>query len=232
MVAKELLSHWAKAPPALRQRLVSVLLNREEWTVTLLDALEKGTVAPAELSAAQRQKLLRNSPAGIRQRASALWSPHTTEERAAVLKKFEAAAALAGDATAGSAIFERTCASCHLLAGKGFAVGPNLAALTDKSFRFLVTAIVTPNVAVEDRYIGYTVDTKDGRSLSGIIAAETGTGITVLNAGGTRDALLRSEIDQIRASNISLMPEGLEQGWALQDMADLIAFLQADGHKP
>ncbi|HVY71810.1 MAG TPA: hypothetical protein VHH73_17895, partial [Verrucomicrobiae bacterium] len=68
----------------------------------------------------------------------------------------------------------------------------------------------------------------DGRSLTGIIAGETATGLTVVMADGSRTELLRSQIKEIRASNLSLMPEGFEQKLELQNLADLIAFLRSD----
>ena len=87
-------------------------------------------------------------------------------------------------------------------------------------------AILDPNAAIEPRFINYQIETKDGRSLSGVVKAESSTSLTLAQGGGLEEKILRSDIAEIRASNLSLMPEGLEQGMTPQDLADLIAYLK------
>ena len=86
--------------------------------------------------------------------------------------------------------------------------------------------MLDPNAAVEDRFINYTIEMRDGRSLSGIINSETAASLVLVGSGGQRESVLRSEIQEIRGANLSLMPEGLEMTMKPQDFADLIAFLQ------
>jgi putative heme-binding domain-containing protein len=68
--------------------------------------------------------------------------------------------------------------------------------------------------------------TIDGRQLTGIIAAETATGITLRRADNATDTVLRIDIDQLRSTGTSLMPEGLEKQIDRQAMADLLEFLR------
>ena len=82
-----------------------------------------------------------------------------------------------GDAARGAAVFEKVCAACHRLEGRGHEVGPDLAALTDLSPEFLFTAILNPNKEVNARYAAYTAALVNGRVVSGLIAAETGNSI-------------------------------------------------------
>src|SRR5205814_10474367 len=90
-------------------------------------------------------------------------------------------------------------------------------------------AILDPNAAIEPRFINYQVETRDGRSLSGVVKAETATSLTLAQAGGLEEKILRDDIAEIKASNLSLMPEGLEQNMTARDLADLIAFLKQNG---
>jgi putative heme-binding domain-containing protein len=76
-------------------------------------------------------------------------------------------------------------------------------------------------------FVHYNIETKDGRSLSGIIQSESANGFTLVQGGGVQQMLLRGEIAEIRASSLSLMPEGLEQGITPTEMNDLIAYLKA-----
>ena len=68
--------------------------------------------------------------------------------------------------------------------------------------------------------------TEDGRSFSGTLETETGSSITLLAAGGIRETVLRGDIDELSASTLSLMPDGLEQGLKPQDLADLLQFVR------
>ena len=88
------------------------------------------------------------------------------------------------------------------------------------------TAHHDPNAVIEPKFAAYEVETNDGRSLHGVVKNETATSLSVAQANGLEEKVLRSEIKKLRASTLSLMPEGLEQAIAPQDMADLIAWLK------
>ena len=89
-------------------------------------------------------------------------------------------------------------------------------------------AILDPNQAFEAKYVSYTAATLNGRELSGIIASETPTSITLRSPGGTEEVVARSEIQRLTSSKLSLMPEGLENVLQPQDMADLLAFIRSN----
>ena len=76
------------------------------------------------------------------------------------------------------------------------------------------------------------VATRRGQVLSGLLAEESATTLKLRRADGVEETLLRSEIDEIRSTGQSLMPEGLEQTLSLQEMADLIAFLRQGDRVP
>jgi putative heme-binding domain-containing protein len=108
-------------------------------------------------------------------------------------------------------------------------VGPDLAALSDKSPEALLIAILDPNRAFETKYAGFSVATVDGRVLNGIIASESATSVNLRSQDGKEDVLLRSQIEEMAASGQSLMPEGIEKDLKPGDLADLIAFLASSG---
>jgi putative heme-binding domain-containing protein len=137
---------------------------------------------------------------------------------------------LPGEPVKGRAIWVSTCVGCHYFRGEGASVGPNLGALTDKTPADFLTAILDPNAVVEPRFVAYIVETKDDRTLTGIVNAETATTLTLVQGGGTYEKILRSDITSIRPSGLSLMPEGLEQSMSPQDLANLIAYLNSAPH--
>jgi putative membrane-bound dehydrogenase-like protein len=224
---------WARISPGARRAVTSAVLRRPELVVPHLLKLEAFR-SLGEISLNERQQLLKSSNPKIRAEVQRLFGARTSN-RAEALRRFDALDPKSADATRGAELFGTHCASCHDFRGQGFAVGPNLAALTDRSTLFLLRAILDPNDAVENRYAAYTVETKDGESLSGIISDENASSLTVLNANGLKQVILRKDIAAIQSSQLSLMPEGLDQALSIPDMADLIAYLQTTepaGAKP
>lgn len=64
--------------------------------------------------------------------------------------------------------------------------------------------------------------------LTGLIASETPSSITLRQALGKEDTIARGEIDQISAGQQSLMPQGLERSISRQEFADLLAYLKGE----
>ena len=71
----------------------------------------------------------------------------------------------------------------------------------------------------------YTVETRDSRTLAGLIAAESAASLTLKMADGMSETILRRDIAQLSSSGFSLMPDGLETAVSTSQMADLMAFL-------
>jgi putative heme-binding domain-containing protein len=109
----------------------------------------------------------------------------------------------------------------------GFAVGPDLTEISRKGAETLLSDLFDPNAAVNTEFLGYTIDTEDGEVYTGIVTLETEALVTLRQAGGQDLVIPRSRIASMVSSGLSLMPEALETGLALQDVADLLAFLQS-----
>jgi len=225
-VPELLLENWSQHPPSLRNAILATLSERDEWIDRLLEAMEKRVIAPTELPPVNRERLLRHKNQTIAKRASALLAVTAAGNRVEAVAAYRSAVGLAGDPSRGQAIFATNCSSCHALNGQGHAVGPDLTAMRAKSPEDFLVAILDPNAAIEPRFINYQIDTRDGRSLLGVVNAESANSLTLVQGGGLEEKILRTDIAEIRASNISLMPEGLEQNMTAQDLADLIAYLR------
>jgi putative heme-binding domain-containing protein len=206
---------------------VDGLLTRPDRTALLLDAVEAKSIFVTEIDAPRRQRLLQFPDKTVRTRAAALLAATINPDRQKVIDAFADALALKGDAKNGQTLFAKTCATCHRLADTGNAVGPDLASVGDKSPEGLLIAILDPNRAVEARYVNYIVTTSDDQTLTGLLASESATSITLLGPDGKEQTLRRQDLKDLRSSNMSLMPEGLEAGLKPQDLADLTAFVRA-----
>ncbi len=125
----------------------------------------------------------------------------------------------------GLAVYKKLCASCHRLGDVGVAVGPDLATMADRSPETILTAVLDPNRAVEARYQNYSALLTDGRTLTGMLASESGGSITLLATEGKKHEIARADIERLESSGKSLMPEEIEKDLSPQDLADVIAYL-------
>lgn len=211
--------------PTARLESLAALFSREAWVHALLDALAAGSVRLEWLDASHARFLRSHESETVRERAGALLARAPSSERSAVLARFQPALALDGDPVRGEAFFTAKCATCHRHRGAGVDVGPELATALHRGAAAILADVIDPNREVDPRYQDYMVRTIDGRSVTGIIVAESAATVTLARTGGVTDIILRHEIDEIRSSGLSLMPEGLETDLDQQAVADLLAFI-------
>jgi putative heme-binding domain-containing protein len=77
----------------------------------------------------------------------------------------------------------------------------------------------------EARWSAYSVETKDVRTLSGLIQSETPDSVVLAMMGGAKETLARSVIKDMKSLDRTLMPDGLEAAISKEQMSDLLAFL-------
>lgn len=131
----------------------------------------------------------------------------------------------AGDATRGKKLFvERSCSQCH---GSRQALGPSLVGVTGRFSRDdLFLAIVIPDRDVSPRYQATTIETKQGRTHTGLIVYESAEGIILRDTTNQTYRFNTSEIETKYKHNRSLMPTALLKDLKPADLADLYRFLQ------
>jgi len=226
-VAPELLKNWKSYAPEARKQVIAALLNQRQRVPALLKAIENHEVELAAVDAAARSRLMDDSDTSIAQRARRLFQD-ASSDRAKVVESYRDVLKMSGDERRGKRAFEANCARCHLPRAQGGRVGPDLSGVNNKTKEELLTSILNPSYAIEPHYVHYVVTTKDGQIHDGVIAGETPGAVTL--RGGTEngdETILRANIAEIRASSVSLMPEGMEKSMSRQDIADVIAYLRA-----
>jgi putative heme-binding domain-containing protein len=224
--ADALLAGWSSHSPLIRSQILTEFSSRPEWITQLLTQLESGSVAAGEIDAAMRQRLLTTRDAVIRARLENVFTSGSSVDRKAVMEAFQPALKLTGDAARGALAFGKKCATCHKQGGVGHEVGPNLASLTTRTPDSLFTAILDPSAAVEAKYLNFVVATTSGRSVIGMLSTETGSSITLLAAEGKFESVLRTDIEELRSTGKSLMPDGVEKDLTHQDLADVIEYVK------
>jgi len=228
-----LVEGWSGREPRVRRAVLDGLLSREAWHGALLGFLEDGSLPVTDIDAARRQRLLTHDDIAVRSRATKAFGIAVGEDRGAVVEAHRDALELAGSRARGQSLFAQRCAVCHVAGGMGHRVGPDIVSIKDRSPAALLVAILDPNRAVEDNFRGYVAVTRSGAQIvTGILRGETGASVRLLGQEGQEKVILRSDLEALRATGMSLMPEGLEKDLSRQDLADVIAFVAAAEEPP
>ncbi len=230
--ASLLIDRFPTLTPELRATAVGALLSRSEWSLALLNAIEQGVVQWTELSLDQRQSLATHPQEVIRRKATALLERGgalPSPDRQRVLDEWASVAERPGNAVVGKEVFKKHCAKCHVHSGEGTRIGPDLTGMAVHPKHELLTHILDPNRSVEGNFRIYTVVTKDGLVLQGLLASESQTTLELFDTEGKKLTVLREDVEQLVASNKSLMPEGFEKQITQEEMSHLLAFLTARG---
>jgi putative heme-binding domain-containing protein len=218
---------WPTFTPAVRAAAANVLFARPERATVFLDAVESGKIRAADVDKSRLQALSTSDNAELKARAKKLLAAAPTGARQQVFDSFHESLSMKGDEARGKVLFEKTCVACHRLNGTGQEIGPNLAAMKARGAEAILVNVIDPNREVNPQFVEYIVQTKSGRTTSGLLAAETASGVTLKRAGGETETIARADIKRMRSSGLSLMPENLEQGMDKQAFADLIAYILA-----
>jgi len=230
--ADVLLGSWSSYSPVVRREVLEALFSRAERLPKLLDAIAHKKVLAGQLEPARLAQLRKHPNPKIRQQAARVLAGQIAPDRQKVVLAYQDALMLKADPAKGKLVFQKTCSTCHRLENVGQEVGADLkAALGNKTPEALLVDILDPSREVDPRYIEYLVTTRSGKVVTGLIAAETGSSVTLRRAEKAEDTILRNQIESIQATAKSLMPEGLETQLDRQALADLIAYLQAQGGK-
>jgi putative membrane-bound dehydrogenase-like protein len=224
-LAAPLVAAWLGATPKVQEEIIAALASRENWIGPLLDACTTGEIQPAQVPRTSRASLLAHGDPRLRERAEQLFAA-SSSPRADIVARYRSALSLAGDAARGDQVYQRECMACHRLGERGFQVGPNLALIRNRTPEALLEAIMDPNREVQPNYVNYLLVDDSGRTLSGLLQAETAASVTLARDKGVTETIQKQNIDELKSSGLSLMPEGLEKTIDPQGLADLLAFLR------
>ena len=133
-----------------------------------------------------------------------------------------------GNVDNGLAVYKKACAACHRYGEFGHLVGPDLKSVVDHSAEKLLTNILDPNLDIQPGYRAYGCLLQSGELLFGLIESENATGVVFKLTDGRKRTVLRKEIETLKSTGVSLMPENLESTLTRQELADVIAFVQSE----
>jgi putative heme-binding domain-containing protein len=222
----EIVSHWQALTTAARRAILNACVRSRAGTDALVSAVEAEQIGLGELEPAVRFVLREQRDPELKRRVESILLPaHEEANRAQVVARFEPFAGRSGDRTRGAAVFEKHCLACHMVQGRGQRVGPDLSGVGSRPKQSLLVDIFDPSRELAPNFAAYTLVTRAGQVLSGLIASETAAAVTLRRAEGAQDVVPRAQIEELRATGKSLMPEGLESVLSEDNVLDLLEFL-------
>jgi putative heme-binding domain-containing protein len=131
------------------------------------------------------------------------------------------------DPSLGAKIFEKNCATCHQIAGKGAKVGPQLDGVGIRGVDRLLEDIVDPNRNVDQAFRSTTLVLKNGQIVSGLVLREEGEVIVLADAQGKDVRIGKGAVEERSVTQLSPMPANLVDQIAEPDFYHLLAYLLA-----
>ena len=229
-IARELLDLYPGFSGKLRDTARAALASRPDWARRLLAAVDEGQLKKEQISIANLLAITAFKDAASDTFIKKHWGRLTKsseEKEAQIAKVRKLLAGPKGDAKVGHEVFKLACAVCHTFNKEGGKIGPDLTGYERDNLDFILPAIVDPSLAIREEYIGFNITTKDEQSLTGLVTELTKTSVTLLDIGGNKSVLSRTNIKDMNASHISLMPEGLLDAMTEQQVRDLFAYFIA-----
>jgi putative heme-binding domain-containing protein len=184
------------------------------------------------LNVNQIRRLLASSDPEVVKKSKALWGTVREGRNPAREKVIVATRALlrgrAGDPLAGRQVFQKVCAQCHKIYGEGQDVGPEITLNGRGSYEQLLSNVFDPSLVIGSAYQASTAATADGRVLTGLVVEDNAQRLVLKTQGGKLETIPRKDVEEVKASPLSLMPEDLEKQLKPQEIADLFAFITLD----
>jgi putative heme-binding domain-containing protein len=231
-----LLSNYDKFDGVEKQDAIGVLTTRLSFVESLLTAMEAGQVNRKDVSAFALQQLRTFDDQQLQSRVLKLWADDTvkvqkSEELARLLKLMTPEYLSDGDARAGRLVFQKTCVKCHRLFGEGGTIAPDLTGSGRKKSDYVLSNLVDPSAQIDPAYRLTTLFTEDGRLMSGFIVRQTDSDV-VFRTQNARVRLSMKDVEAIRTSNISMMPEGMLRTFTDEQLRDLLVYLAGSSQVP
>jgi putative heme-binding domain-containing protein len=210
-----------------RLAAINLLATRAAWTAPLLAEIAAGRINPKDVPADIVSKIRVNSPAD----AAKYWGAEKRQTTGEMQVEIDRLLALlntgSGSPYEGIKVFTMACATCHRLFGQGGQIGPDLTSFKRDDLPNMLLNIVNPNAEIREGFVNYLLTTKDGRALTGFLADEDKQVVVLRGLDGANQNIARADIQEMKPTGTSLMPEGLLQSLEDQQVRDLFAYLRS-----
>ncbi len=117
------------------------------------------------------------------------------------------------------------CSTCHRTDDSGLSYGPDLGHLVSRNDpRHVALSILDPNAQITEGFAELAIETDSGQTITGLLRAETDTGLTLIQKDGKTRFIQRTDVADRSTLRVSPMPVFADLLNA-QHVADLTAWL-------
>ena len=219
-----------RTPERAQPKFALALSGTKPGAEALLKEVEAGRISARLLqNQALKEKLTASKADNVQARLTKLTAnltPLNEQLQKLIDQRAKAFGSAKASAANGVAIFEKNCAVCHQLDGKGALVGPQLDGVGARGVERIMEDVIDPNRNVDGAFRATLFELKDGETASGLFRREEGELLIYADTAGKEHSLARKDIKERRQSELSLMPEGLAEAMTVAEFNDLLAFLQ------
>jgi putative heme-binding domain-containing protein len=120
---------------------------------------------------------------------------------------------------------QAACSKCHKIGGEGGSIGADLSNLIFRDYASVLKDITEPSAAINPDHIAYNVQLTDGEVESGVLLKNNREEVVLGQVTGKDLTIPKDKVASMKASAISLMPEGLLKSLSVQEQKDLMTFL-------
>ena len=228
-VSEQLSKAMLVASSTEQRRVAETLASDSAGASLLVDLAESGRASARLLKHPQIEpKLQAVADDSLKRRIEILTSrlPNESEELLQLIaSRRKNHKSMTGDRELGAALFTKTCAACHQIAGKGKKVGPNLDGIGNRGLDRLVEDILAPNRNVDVAFRSSTIVTDQGKVLNGLVKRTEGARLILVNSKGEEVSVATDSIDQRVLSNLSPMPANFWESLTEEQFRQLLAYL-------
>ena len=231
-IAQVVLTTYPEMEPGLKPKAIELLTQRPAWSRALIAAVEARSVPTSAVNVNQLRRLQASKQRDIAEKVKAIWGSvrqGRNEKRELVVGQMRNFLhKTSGDPAAGQAVFQKLCAQCHKIYGEGQDIGPDITLNGRNDFNQLISNVFDPSLVIGQGYQATTVATTEGRVLTGLLAEDSKERVILKIQGGKVETIPRSEVEEMKTSPLSLMPEDIETQLTPQEIVDLFAYLALD----
>jgi putative heme-binding domain-containing protein len=220
-----------------RRAAINTLSFRPAFAKALMKSVKEGKIPTKDLTAYTVRQLRSFNDKELDAWTNEIWGVAKTsnQQKIAEIARYKAMLTpesfKAGDPSAGRALFAKTCMQCHTLYGEGGKVGPDLTGSNRQDIDYLMVNIVDPSAVIAKDYMVSIIYMKDDDVYSGIVTKEDDTSVSVTVESGVQ-VLQKSEIKEIKHSELSMMPEGLLTPLSKTELINLVTYLRTPAQVP
>lgn len=134
-----------------------------------------------------------------------------------------------GDAEKGKKIYVRQgCQVCHSIDKGEVMKGPFMGQIGSIMNREQIAeSILKPDASISQGFATVEIKTKQGNTYIGFVTAESAEKVTIRNIAGVATELNAADIAERTQLEYSMMPEGLANSLSYEELASLVAYLEA-----